>query len=327
MDTVTVVVPTRNRLDLLQQTLTSVRRQRDVDLQVIVVDDGSTMDVTTAVSRLDDRRVRVVRHPVSSGVSSARNMGLSAATTEWIAFCDDDDLWSPDKLWRQIAAARSAGRDWAYAGCVYVNNELRVQQGSPPLPPDAMRAALYRYNAMPAGASNVLARVDVLRRLGGFDATITHLPDWDLWVRLARHGPPAGIEDPFVGYRLHGGNASFRTAEMLAELDGFEQRHGLTADRSRFHRHLAHLCLRVGRRAEALGHFVRALVRVQDGYSRADLAADVWAVREHAADVMRRRFPRPRSERAERRVLDARARDPNAAWKAQAQRWLDELPR
>jgi hypothetical protein len=207
-----------------------------------------------------------------------------------------------------------------------VNAGLIVQNGSPPLSAEAMTAALSRYNAMPAGASNVMVRTDVLRRLGGFDATITHLPDWDLWLRLARRSVPACVSDPLVGYRLHGGNASFRTSEMLAELDGFERRHGLTADRSRFHRHLAHLCLKSGRRAEALGHFVRALLRVQDGYSRIDLRTDGLLLREHVADVIRRRyFRRPLSVRAAQRGKAARDRDPNAAWKAQAQAWLNEL--
>ena len=61
---------------------------------------------------------------------------------------------------------------------------------------------------------------------------------------------------------------------MLAELDGFERRHGVTVDRSRFHRHLAHLCLRSGRRMEAASHFLRAFMRFRDGYSRIDIATD-----------------------------------------------------
>jgi glycosyltransferase involved in cell wall biosynthesis len=263
---------------------------------------------------------------VAQGVSSARNTGLARATTDWVAFCDDDDLWSPDKLWRQLAAARADGGDWAYAGCVYVNAALMVQNGAPPLPPDAMQVALTRYNAMPAGASNVIARTDVLRALNGFDTTLTHLPDWDLWVRLAKHGLPSCVSDPLVGYRLHGRNASFRTTEMLAELDGFERRHGLTTDRSRFHRHLAHLCLRSGRRAEALRHFVRAFLRVQDGYSRIDVKTDGRLLGEHAADIIRRRVFRGRPwTSAPARLQGARRRDPNASWKAHAQAWVDEL--
>jgi glycosyltransferase involved in cell wall biosynthesis len=327
METVTVVIPTRNRSDLLRLTLTSILHQRDAALQVIVVDDASTEDVASVVSAFGDRRCRVVRHEVSKGVSTARNRGLSEAATDWVGFCDDDDLWSPDKLSRQLAAARSARRDWAYTGCVYVNADLIVQNGSPPLAAEEMNAALLRYNAMPAGASNVIVRAEVLKRLGGFDTHITHLPDWDLWVRLAGWGLPAGVADPLVGYRMHGGNASFRTAEMLAELDGFERRHGLTADRSRFHRHLAHLCLRSGRRIEAAGHFLRAALRFRDGYNRVDIATDGRLVGELAGEIIRRRSGRPRSKWSARRLEAARRSDPHAAWKAQAQAWIDELRR
>jgi glycosyltransferase involved in cell wall biosynthesis len=327
MDAVTVVIPTRNRIDLLRLTLTSVLRQRDVELHVIVVDDGSTDDTAGAVSSFADTRIKFVHLPTSKGVSNARNVGLSEATTEWVTFCDDDDLWSPDKLWRQLAAAQSTLRDWAYTGCVYVNAELMVLNGAPPLPPEEMNVALYRYNAMPAGASNVIVRSDVLKRLGGFDTHVTHLPDWDLWVRLAGWGLPACVEEPLVGYRLHSGNASFRTAEMLAELDGFERRHGVTADRCRFHRHFAHLCLRSGRRMEAASHFLRAAIRFRDGYSRVDIATDGRLVGELLGEIIRRRTGRPRSKWAAQRLQAARLSDPHAAWKAQAQVWLDQLPR
>ena len=120
-----------------------------------------------------------------------------------------------------------------------------------------MIAALRRYNAMPAGASNVIVRAAVLRRLGGFDASLTHVPDWDLWVRLARHGMPACVEDPLVGYRLHGGNASFRTAEMLAELDVFERRHGLTCRSVPISSPSRAPLPEVRAASEALSHFVR----------------------------------------------------------------------
>ena len=104
MDAVTVVVPTRNRLELLRLTLTSILRQHDVDLHVHVVDDASTEDTAGVVASFADHRLRVVRQPVVSGVSNARNAGWSGATTRWVAFCDDDDLWSPAKLAEQLAA-------------------------------------------------------------------------------------------------------------------------------------------------------------------------------------------------------------------------------
>ncbi len=321
MGTVTVVIPTRDRVALLDLTLTSVVRQRNVELSVMVVDDGLIEDVGTVVAGTGDVRVRCVRHETPQGVSTCRNRGWVEATTEWVAFCDDDDVWSPDKLHRQVAAAEESRRDWAYAGCVCVNHELRVQMGEPPLEPDAMVAALPRYNAMPAGASNVVVRRAVLEQVGGFDPSLTHVPDWDLWLRLARHGKPASVREPSVAYRLHGGNASFRTGEMLAELGQFERRYHLRADRARFHRHLAYLCMRSGRHSEALAHFTRAYIRVQDGYTRLDVAHDLRLIREQAIEGLRRRLVR-RQPAAPRSAVPT-----TSAWRAQAQTWIDDLLR
>ena len=325
METVTVVIPTRNRPDLLRLTLKSVLQQRDVDLRVIVVDDASTDDLTAVVSRFADPRVRLARQAIRRGVSAARNRGVAEATTEWVAFCDDDDVWSPVKLRCQVASAEASGRDWVYTGCVFVDAQLEIHGGTPPLPPQAMTAALHSSNAVPAGASNVMVRTDVFRHLGGFDESLTHVPDWDFWLRLGRHGLAASVDQPLVGYRMHAVNASLRTAEMLAELRLLERRHGLTRTRSHFHRHLAHLCLRTNRNREALTHFVRALLNFRDGYSRSDFEMDWRLLSEHADEILRRRLRRPLSPRRIQRLQEARDRDPHAAWKASARVWLLEL--
>ena len=97
---VSVVVPTHNRSGLLAQTLHSVLWQRGVDLEVLVVDDGSADDTAEMVAGLADPRIRLLRHDHPQGVSAARNRGVAAASGRWLAFCDDDDLWAPDKLAR-----------------------------------------------------------------------------------------------------------------------------------------------------------------------------------------------------------------------------------
>src|ERR687898_2985729 len=93
---VSVVVPTHDRPRLLMQTLGSILRQQAVDFEVIVVDDGSRDGTAEVVSWLGDARVRLLRHDRSKGVSAARNTGIAAAHGEWLAFCDDDDLWAPN---------------------------------------------------------------------------------------------------------------------------------------------------------------------------------------------------------------------------------------
>src|SRR5262245_18961744 len=327
MEAVTVVIPTRNRPDLLRLTLTSVLRQHSVDLHVIVVDDASTEDLTGVVASFADPRVRIARQDIRRGVSAARNRGAKEATTDWVAFCDDDDVWSPDKLSRQLGGVRSAGGDWAYTGCVLVDAQLEIHGVKPPLAPEAITTALRSSNAVPAGASNVLVRTGVFGHLGGFDEHMTHVPDWDMWLRLAREGVAACVEEPLVGYRMHSANASLRTAEMLAELGLLERRYGLTRTRCGFYRHLAHLALRSNRRSEALTYLLRGLLHFRDGYNRMDLEMDWRLFSEHAGEILRRRSGRAPSKRAIQQLETAKNRDPHAASRRAARQWLDELRR
>jgi len=100
-----VIIPTHNRLVLLQRALASVLAQEGVDLECIVVNDGSTDGTAAWLEGLDDSRVRV-RHLGGVGGASARNAGLDMAQGEFIAFLDDDDEWRPGKARRQIDVLR-----------------------------------------------------------------------------------------------------------------------------------------------------------------------------------------------------------------------------
>lgn len=111
MGTVSVVVPTYNRAELLRQTLQSILAQTVPALEVIVVDDGSTDHTGQACAGFGDS-IRYVRQS-NQGLPMARNAGIEAARGEWIAFCDSDDLWRPRKLEVQIAALESTGAVWS----------------------------------------------------------------------------------------------------------------------------------------------------------------------------------------------------------------------
>ena len=125
---ISVVIPTRNRRRLFALALASVLDQRGVRLEVIVVDEASTDDTAAMVHAIADPRVHVVRHDVPLGMTAARNRGIAAATGEWIAFLDDDDIWVPDKL--VFSSKRFARRDGAgYTGAVNITaDHLRRMQ-------------------------------------------------------------------------------------------------------------------------------------------------------------------------------------------------------
>ena len=306
---VTAVIPTHDRPAMLSATLGAVLRQRDVDLEVVVVDDGSTRPVQRVVDAAGDERVRVVRHDRGRGVVAARNAGVAVASGAWVAFCDDDDLWAPDKLARQLAAAEQSGHRWVYTGSVDIDLAGRVIGGGPPVPPEEATAALHRFNAISGGGSSVVVAADLLADAGGFDSAFqgTHLEDWELWLRLASRALPDWVPAPLVGYRVHPANASLDVASLRAGLDRLQARHGIRPDRGAFERELGFSALRSGQRPAAMGAFARA------------------AVRGSASGLLRDLAGHARHRLAARATRTMPATPVEQAWRSQAQRWLDGL--
>jgi glycosyltransferase involved in cell wall biosynthesis len=314
---VSVVIPTHDRVSLLRLTLRTVLWESEAPFEVIVVDDGSSDGTAEMVHALGDHRIRMIRHDNTRGVSAARNTGIEAAMGTWVAFVDDDDVWAPNKLSLQLREARETDRIWVYTGSVNITVDHRIIGGAPPSPPDVVAEALRRTNLVPGGCSSVVVRADALRHVGGFDESLGILEDWDLWIRLAREGPPAWVPQPLVGYRIHPGNSTRRIDRLLAELAVIDDRYGGPVDRLRFYRYLGLVSLRAGRRREALGHYLRAAMLGQAGYLLRDFPLEVWAVLETALPRggIRSR-PRRRRPRQSDRVME---------WRAQAGGWLDGL--
>jgi glycosyltransferase involved in cell wall biosynthesis len=309
MPQVSVVVPTMGR-PVLALALRSILDQRDVDLEVLVVDDGSGGRARPLLERVGDPRVRMLGHDRRRGPAAARNTGAAAAHGAWVAFLDDDDLWAPDKLARQLEAAQVEGRDWVYSGAVGVDDRHRVLHVEPPITPEEVMRRLSRSNVVPAGASNVTVRAPVLAAAGPFDTRLHKTEDWDLFIRLAQQGPPAAVEAPLVAVRLHAGQASLTTARLLEELDLLERRYGVRVDRPSIHRGAAWACLRAGRRREALVSYLHAV-----------RAGDLGSVPRAAVALL--------PGRAQERLLRARAANGEEPARdlLAAQAWVDEVVR
>jgi len=302
---VSVVIPTHNRSALLKLTLLTALWQRDVDLEVIVVDDGSTDDTAATVASFSDPRVRLLRHDTPQGVTTARNHGIAEARGEWVAFLDDDDLWAPHKLSSQLEAAGSTAT-WVYVGDVEMDVEQRVIAGGPPPPPDEVIRRLSATSLIPGGCSGVIATRKAVASAGGFDPTFVNLADRDLWIRLARTGPLDWVCEPLVGYRVHQGQLSLDVALILREAGMLEEKYQQRIDRGDLHHYLAYQCLTAGRPRDALRHFAKAAVR-----------GKAIPVAGSVSQVVLERFGvrMPRLAR----------RDPHAAWRAEAEAWLAEL--
>jgi hypothetical protein len=299
---VSVVIPTRDRPALVTTALRCALGQLGPSVEVIVVDDGSARPVELDHPAAGAGRVLILRQAGPRGVSTARNTGIAHAGGEWIAFLDDDDVWAPTKLARQLAAADRAGRDWAYAGYVDVDGDLELLGGAPPAGPEEVMRQLEGHNSVPAGGSNVVVRSTALARAGGFDAGLRVHEDWDLWIRLARLGPPACVPEPLVALRQHPGTASTRPAPMLRDLPQIANRHRIPVDYARHLRWAAWTAMAAGRRGSAARWYLSAATH-----------GDLLSVGRAAVALA---TPRAALNRADRTV---------GSWAMAAEEWLRDL--
>ena len=261
---VTVVIPTRDRwAQLTVAGLPAALGQVQVDHEVVVIDDGSADGTPAGLAGLNEPRLRVLRNESPQGVAAARNRGLAAARGEWVAFLDDDDLWSPRKLRDQLDAA--PGADFVYTGGVVTDHSGVPLRDSPAPAPATLARTLARRNVI-GGPSAVMVRTGLLSTLGGFDERFSLLADWELWIRLAAVGSPAACRQPLVGYREHGSNMSgIDIDSAYAELAALVEKHQMDVDFDEFARWLAWQQRRVGRRLPALHAYLRGAWTARSG--------------------------------------------------------------
>jgi glycosyltransferase involved in cell wall biosynthesis len=205
---ISVVIPTYNRVDLLQQTLASIEAQTYPPAEIVVVDDGST-DGTRQM--LKERSVTVVANENGGwGPARARNAGLEQVSTDYVAFVDSDDILFP-QAFESLRAAAAAAPDAPFAyGCALAISAVNGgwgQQGVIATTRAELRAplvSLFVRNSVPA--SGAIARTDVVREIGGYDPLVVWSEDHHLWIRLAQQAPPAYFPGLVGAYRRHPGN-------------------------------------------------------------------------------------------------------------------------
>jgi glycosyltransferase involved in cell wall biosynthesis len=220
---VSVVIPAFNAERYLGPAIESVLTQTYSDLELVVVDDGSTDGTASVVEACRDSRVRLLRQS-NAGVGAARNRGLEATTGSWVGFLDADDMWFPAKLERQLTVF-AAAPELRAVGCLmeYVSDSggrLGVA-GVPIGPREQHLVAEGRLNPFPPSAP--LFRRAALTAVGGYDETLAAsvpglVEDLDVLSKVARSGPIWSVPTVLGAYRLHDGSASAR--HFFSQRDG-----------------------------------------------------------------------------------------------------------
>lgn len=200
---VSVVIPAYNRVQLLERSVRSAFSQTYTNIEVIVIDDGSTEDVRGALKNFDDPRLKYFHRDENKGISSARNFGITLTHGKYVAFLDSDDEWREGKIAAQLERMKSLGPE--YRVC-YTNLEFYddVQEKTVKITKYAtegdMLVTLLRYAEI---ASSLLVDKDALSEAGGFDSRMGWGEDWDFYIRLARVTKFACVKDPLTIYHLH----------------------------------------------------------------------------------------------------------------------------
>ena len=196
----TVVIPTYNMGDMVGEAIKSVLRQTYADLELIVVDDGSTDDTQERLHAIDDPRMRVIALERRGGTAAAMNVAIEEARGRYLAFLDADDVWLPDKMELQIeriAAVSDQGWDGAYCGSRILTVDGRSVERKATVEGD-LRSDLLSLSIELGGNSTLVMRKDHLDDLGGFDETFARHTDYDMVIRYCGVSGFAAVEEAMV---------------------------------------------------------------------------------------------------------------------------------
>ncbi|PZU82589.1 MAG: glycosyltransferase family 2 protein [Chelatococcus sp.] len=220
---VSVIVPAYNAGRYIDRTLLSVRGQTHGNLEILVVDDGSsdeTPDIALRHAGMDPR-IRLIRQD-NAGVAAARNSGIAHARGRYVAPIDADDLWAPDKIERQMAAIHGAtvpiGLVYSWYALIGEQDEIIDAIDNTPEDGEFLQR-MCRYNVVGNGSSALLLRQAVLD-VGGYDTSLRErnaqgCEDYKLYFLIAERFAVTAVKDYLTGYRVHAESMSAQADQMI----------------------------------------------------------------------------------------------------------------
>jgi glycosyltransferase involved in cell wall biosynthesis len=210
---VSVVIPTYNRAEKVGKTIESALAQTFTELEVIVVDDGSSDNTGPVLAEAFGNRIRYFAQ-ANQGASMARNKGIKEARGEWIAFLDSDDLWEPDKIEWQLKAVDQFGpgcggsyTDTRFFNCPETRTMFQMaERNYRHMGETGINSEVLRLLVRPGGAgmvvclSSFLVRSDLARKTGGFDPKLLYSQDSEFMFRVAMLASFCYVNRPLVWF-------------------------------------------------------------------------------------------------------------------------------
>jgi glycosyltransferase involved in cell wall biosynthesis len=266
---VSVIVPAWNAEATLTETLRSVGSQTYTELEIVIVDDGSTDGTASIASAFcrSEPRATLVRK-ANGGLSSARNAAIAASLGEWIAPLDADDIWHPTAIERMVGAALSAPQRPGFVYCWYrdIDESSRLLGSGPrwAFSGPALQRLAY-WNTI----HSVMLSRDAVEAVGGYDEDLRACEDIMMQLSIARFFPVAVVTEHLLGYRTRPGSMSSDTRLIVASAQAVNRKlvasgaqiskDVLRWNEALFERMLADRSMAVGDRSGAALHMSRAI--------------------------------------------------------------------
>ena len=204
---ISVVIPAYNAENTVEEAIESVCMQTYQDIEIIVVDDGST-DMTSQLidtCAAKDMRIRPIHSEQNRGVSVSRKVGVEASYGDWIAFLDSDDHWAPDKLSRQVMMQTETSADLLYTGVHFEKWDGEPIGYVMQVPKEVRYEKLLKQNII--SNSSVMIRKSLYQENCVMRDDLHE--DYACWLRVLRSGNKAcGVNDPLITYRISGQSKS-----------------------------------------------------------------------------------------------------------------------
>lgn len=218
--TVSVVIPTYDRLGMLREAVASVRAQTFEDWELIVVDDGSTDGTVGWVWGHEERRMRLVTLEHGGNPARTRNAGIQESRGKWIAFLDSDDLWTSDKLERQIRKVSAAAGRWSYTAIELIDeggDVIPIRAGSPRVESGWILEEVVE-TTIGVAISSLMVERELLLHLSGFDEDpkLLFREDYDLALRLAEIDFAVAVAQPLALVRHHARRSTDQVGDVYA---------------------------------------------------------------------------------------------------------------
>jgi len=196
---ISVVIPTYNRPTETIDAIKTIINQTYSKIEIIVVDDASTVSIESELAQLTDDRIKFYQHDQNRGGAAARNTGIRQASGDWVAFLDSDDIWLPHKLQHQLQALSDYDGN---VGVIYSSyytkygNNILIKQTFDVISGDIRTDLLSGW--MNALTSTLMIKTECLEQVEGFDEELSSFQEYDLLVRISKSYEVLGCTDELV---------------------------------------------------------------------------------------------------------------------------------